>query len=74
MKKLSLFCMFCAVVMLLCTNISVFAQHTGGGGGFGASNNQEEQQEEPMTEDDASGILMQLLQILIYGGTPLQHI
>ncbi len=71
MKKLSLFCMFCAVVMLLCTNISVFAQHTGGGGGFGASNNQEEQQEEPMTEDDASGILMQLLQILIYGGTPI---
>lgn len=71
MKKLSLFCIFCAVLILFCTSISVFAQHTGGGGSFDTSKDKQEQQEEPMTEDDASAMVMNLLQILLFSATPI---
>ena len=71
MKKLSLFCILCVVIILFCTSISAFAQHAGGGGNFGVPKEEQEQQEEPMTEEDASAMFVNLLQILIYGGTPI---
>lgn len=71
MKKLSLVCIFCVLLILFCTSISVFAQHAGGGGSFGAPKEEQEQQEEPMTEEDASAMIMNLLQILLFSATPI---
>ena len=72
MKKARLVCVICVVLILFCTGVNVSAKYSGGGGSFGAPNkDQEQQQEEPMSEEDASEVLMQLLQILIYGGTPI---
>ncbi len=72
MKKLGLACVLCAVLILFCTGFSASAKNSGGGGSFGSPNREQEQyEEETMTEEDASGMFMQLLQILIYGGTPI---
>ena len=72
MKKLSLVCMLCAMLVLFCTGFGASTKNSGGGGSFGSQNREQEQyDEEPMTEEDASGMFMQLLQFLIFGGTPI---
>ena len=72
MKKVSWVCLVCTAIILFCTGFGVCAQHSGGGGSFGSAKNEQEQnEEEPMTEDEASGMVMQLLQIVFFGGTPI---
>lgn len=70
MKKAIVFITF-LIVLFNCITVSVYAEYTGGGGGFDNPTKESEYEEEPMTEDEASGMIMQLLQIIIFGGTPI---
>lgn len=71
MKTIKFCFAFVLVVMLLGAMLVVNAEYTGGGGDFGTPHQEEEYQEDVTTEDEASGMIMQLLQILIFGGTPI---
>ena len=70
MKKLST--VFIVLVMIFSLGVyTVSAEQSGGGGGFAKPSKETEHQEESMTEDEASGMLMQIFQFIIFGGTPI---
>lgn len=71
MKKFNTVFIAFVIVFLFSSSFFVSAQYSGGGGSFGAPKEEQEQHEEPMTEEDMSEMVMQLLQILIFGGTPI---
>lgn len=71
MKKVIVALIVFIVIFLLNGSLLTFAEHSGGGGDFGTPHQESEYQEDTVTEEEAGGMLMQVLQFLFFGGTPI---
>lgn len=71
MKKILVVFLCFMIAAVAFGTVCVSAEYSGGGGNFGTPQKESEYEEEPMTEEDASGMIMQLLQLIIFGGTPI---
>ena len=71
MKKVIVALIVFIVVFLLNDSLLTSAEHSGGGGDFGTPHQESEYQEDTVTEEEAGGMLMQVLQFLFFGGTPI---
>lgn len=71
MKIFKICLIFLLVSFLINGIFSVNAEYSGGGGSFGEPHKEEEYQEDSSSGEASSGMIMQLFQLLIFGGTPI---
>lgn len=71
MKKLCVLFFVFVIFFSLLGTYNVSAEYAGSGGSFGKPTQETDNEEDTMTEDEASQMIMQILQFVVLGGTPI---